>query len=97
MKVKPAFLRGELVQFLHKTYPDGIPEQVIARTFYDYNEKDAILSALAYLTEKGYIEKKEVPHPYKEQSYVRWFKITAKGIDLIEGNIARDNGVVLCS
>jgi len=45
------------------------------------------------LAEKSYAEKKEIPHPYKERSFVRWFKITAKGIDLIEGNIESDAGV----
>ena len=93
MKVKTAFLRGELITFLHTVYPDGIPEQVIVRAFYDYNERDVIISSLEYLAEKGYAEKKEIPHPYKERSFVRWFKITAKGIDLIEGNIASDAGV----
>ena len=97
MKVKAAYLRGELITFLRTVYPDGIPEQVIMRSFYDYNERDVIIAALEYLAEKGYVEKKEIPHPYKEQAIVRWFKITAKGIDLIEGNIALDKGVYIPS
>lgn len=97
MKVKSAYLRGELIAFLHTVYPDGIPEQVIVRAFYDYNERDVIISSLEYLAEKGYAEKKEIAHPYKEREFVRWFKITAKGIDLIEGNIALDKGVCIPS
>ena len=58
MKVKTAYLRGELITFLHTVYPDGIPEQVIVRAFYDYNERDVIISSLEYLAEKGYAEKK---------------------------------------
>ncbi|MEL5719148.1 hypothetical protein [Treponema pedis] len=93
MKIKTAYLRGELIKFLCTVYPDGIPEQVIVRSFYEYNEHQVIISSLEYLTEKGYAEKKEIAHPYKERESVRWFKITAKGIDLIEGNIEDDAGV----
>lgn len=93
MKMGNDFLRGELLKFLHAVYPDGVPEQVIVRSFYEYNEPDAISSALAYLSEKGYAQKKETPHPYKKRAVVRWHKITAKGIDLIEGNVAQDAGV----
>ena len=57
MKVKAAYLRGELITFLRTVYPDGIPEQVIVRSFYDYNERDVIIAALEYLAEKGYAEK----------------------------------------
>lgn len=95
MKVKNTYLRGELLRFLHTVYPDGIPEQVIVHSFYEYNKQTEIIAALEYLCEKKYIEKKETTHPYKELDAVRWFKITARGIDLIEKNIPKDLGVYL--
>ncbi|CEM62195.1 MULTISPECIES: hypothetical protein [Treponema] len=95
MKGNKKFLRGEILNYLMTTYPDGIPEQVLFHRFYEYNETEEIKMSTEYLTEKGYTEKKEVPHPYKEKQKVRWFKITAKGIDLLEGNISKDAGIVL--
>lgn len=95
MKAQKIYLRGQLVKFLHSIYPDGIPENVIVHAFYEYNKQQEIVSALEYLCEKNYVEKKEIAHPYKERDFVRWFKITANGIDLIEGNIPQDAGVCL--
>lgn len=89
------YLRGQLLKYLQTLFPEGIPEQVILHAYYDYNRQQDILRALAYLCEKEYVEKKEANHPYREDAKVRWWKITAKGIDLLEGAIEKDAGVLL--
>lgn len=94
VKIENNFLRGELLSFLHTVYPDGIPELMIIETFYEYNETSAIQSALAYLCEKEYAEKKETKHLFQKNKKFRWYKITAKGIDLLEENISKDVGII---
>ncbi|WP_252714605.1 hypothetical protein [Treponema phagedenis] len=59
MKGNKKFLRGEILNYLMTTYPDGIPEQVLFHRFYEYNETEEIKMSTEYLTEKGYTEKKK--------------------------------------
>ena len=41
------------------------------------------------------IERKEHPHPYLEYEKLQWYKLTACGIDLLEGTIGEDPGVLI--
>ncbi len=91
--MKQNALRGTLLDFLKHLYPEGGEIGSINAVFYQYHRIDDISEALEYLADKGYIQKKEIPHPYKKQEVVRWFKILPKGIDLIDGNIPHDPGI----
>jgi hypothetical protein len=88
-------LRGKLLSLLKKTYPDGVDEKTVVSIFYQYHRTEDIYASLEYLACKKYIERKEQPHLYLEQEKLKWYKLTALGIDLIEGSIPDDPGVVV--
>lgn len=81
----PTLLRGEILKFLKYTYPDRVDERVIVGSLYVYHDYDDIVESLSYLVDKGYAERKEVPHPYKPVEKIRMYKISTTGIDLIDG------------
>lgn len=85
MKISNKFLRGKLLGFMYHVYPDGLPEEVIIQSYYEYHHPDELIVSLEYLTDKGYAQKKETQHPYKQGEVVRWYKVLPKGIDLVEG------------
>jgi predicted nucleotidyltransferase len=93
--VKSSALRGELLEFLKYVYPDGADGRMLVGTFYQYHKVELIKAALEYLTDKGYISKKELPHPYQLDEKLFVFKILPLGIDLMEGTIPSDLGVVV--
>ena len=93
--MKDNILRGKLLHLLKTVYPDGIDHQTILSILYPYFKDDAIDASLEYLTGKEYIEKKEQPHLYIKQEIFKWYKLRPKGIDLIEGNIAVDPGILI--
>jgi len=83
-------LRGQILDFLKRIYPREIEELGIISVFYQYyTDKD-----IRQLADKGYVEIKELPHPYQRRKKVRLYRITATGIDLLEGTI-HDDGVIL--
>jgi hypothetical protein len=87
-------LRGQLLDFLKRIYPRNIEELGIISVFYEYYRDKDIRQSLQYLVDKGYVEKEERKHPYRRREKVSFYKISAKGIDLIEGTID-DAGVIL--
>ncbi len=87
-------LRGQLIDFFKKIYPKDIEELAIISVFYQYHKDNEIRQSLQYLVDKGYIEKKEVEHPYKRRHKLTFYRLTAKGIDLYENTIT-DDGVIL--
>jgi hypothetical protein len=87
-------LRGQLLDFLKRIYPRNIEELGIISVFYEYYRDKDIKQSLQYLVDKGYVEKEERKHPYRRREKVSFYKISAKGIDLIEGTID-DAGVIL--
>ncbi len=87
-------LRGQIIDFLKRIYPKEIEELAIISVFYQYYTDKAIRQALAYLVDKGYVEKKESPHPTYRRKSLRFYRLTAKGIDLYENTI-QDEGVFL--
>lgn len=93
MKENP--LRGKLLEFLKTMYPDGADKRIIVSTFFEYHKVEDIIISLQYLADKEYILKKEVPHPYNKAETVCWFKILPKGIDLLDGNIPADPGILI--
>ena len=86
-------LRGQILDFLKRIYPREIEELGVISVFYQYHTDKDIRQSLQYLADKGYVEKREVPHPYHRRKKVHLYRITAKGIDLIEGTI-HDEGIL---
>ncbi len=87
-------LRGLILDFLKGVYPTMVLELDVIGVFYqDYRDK-YIRQALAYLVDKGYVERLEKPHPVHRYERQVLYKLTAKGVDLMEGTI-RDDGVLL--
>ncbi len=87
-------LRGQILDFLKRIYPREIEELGIISVFYQYYTDKDIRQSLQYLADKGYVEIKELPHPYQRRKKVKLYRITATGIDLLEGTI-RDEGIIL--
>jgi hypothetical protein len=63
--------------------------------FFQYHKTEDIATSLEYLVDKDYVLKKEFPHPYMEQELIQWYKLAPKGMDLLEGNIGSDPGVLI--
>lgn len=93
--MKGSILRGKLLALLKNVYPDGMEQTSIIGIYYQLNKVDDILTELAYLADKGYVIKKESPHPFKANASVVYYKISPAGIDLCEGNIPSDPGIIL--
>ena len=93
--MKANALRGKLLEFLKSMYPEGADKRTIVSIFYQYHHVDAIIEALEYLSDKKYLLKKEVAHPYTEKEKICWYKILPEGIDLFDGNITQDPGIVI--
>lgn len=83
--MKQNVLRGKILEFLQHIYPEGADERTIIGVFYEYHHYDAIIDALAYMSDKGYVAMKEVPHPYKKLETIKIYKATPAGIDLMDG------------
>ena len=88
-------LRGQVLKLLSEVYPDGINQTSLLGVYHDYNRVDDIIQATQYLVDKEYVERKETPHPYKSSEKVVYFKILPAGIDLIEGNVEQDSGILI--
>lgn len=93
--MKQHILRGKILALLKKVYPDGVDEITIISILYQYHKTDDIHASLEYIAGKGYAEKKQQPHPFKEHEHVRWYKLEPKGVDLLEGNIEGDPGILI--
>ena len=77
-------LRGLILEFLYRIYPNNIEKLNIIEVFYrDYKPKD-IDKALEYLKDKGYIEKIEIQHPIRKFEKIITYKITPSGIDILD-------------
>jgi hypothetical protein len=53
-----------------------------------------IVDALEYLVSKGYVNKREVPHPARKLETLATYTINAVGIDLCDGT-TKDPGVTI--
>ncbi|MEO2083421.1 MAG: hypothetical protein ABGX12_05320 [Desulfurobacteriaceae bacterium] len=88
------FLRGLILDFLHRIYPREIEKVGIIEAFYkDWKPRD-IERALGYLRDKGYVEEKKIPHPVRRYEMIRIYRLTPVGIDILERTI-EDNGIAL--
>jgi len=93
--MKETILRGKLLDLFWKVYPEGIDQTTIKSILFQYHKSDDILTSLEYLTDKEYIVRKEQPHPFLKHEKILWYKLKPKGIDLIEGNIDADPGILI--
>ena len=93
--MKQNILRGKILDLLKKVYPDGVDEITMISILYQYHKTEDIQASLEYVVDKDYVEKKQMPHPFIEQNQVRWYKLKPKGVDLLEGNIDPDPGVLI--
>jgi len=87
-------LRGEILDYLRLIGDRTVDELEIIHVFYQEYRDTHIKDALFYLSDKGYIDKKEISlnnHRYKKKTT---YRITAKGIDLLDGFI-NDTGVAI--
>jgi hypothetical protein len=93
--MKDNILRGKLLGLLKEVYPDGVDYQTLIAILFQYHKTGDIIASLAYLADKDYVLKKEHPHPFTEQELIQWYKLTPKGMDLLEGNIGADPGIIV--
>jgi hypothetical protein len=88
-------IRGWILQICHRAQPYGASFAVIEATLLEtgfHVGLSEIKSHLKYLEQKDYICSKLI----QKESVKRWINsITPKGVDLLEGNIDPDPGVLL--
>lgn len=90
-------LRGFILTMCKHNYPHGCSEKLILTTLGEnqFASSPALLRAhIEYLEEKGYVRIEDVQAHGLGISRTLVF-ITAKGIDLLEGSIPQDPGVLL--
>jgi len=92
---KENILRGKLLDLLNKVYPEGIDQNTIKSILFQYHKIDDILSSLEYLVDKKYVLMKEHPDPVVKHEKFKWYKLNPHGIDLLEGNIPDDPGILI--
>lgn len=95
MNIENREIRGWILRICHRAQPYGASFQVIEVTLMDsgfHVSLSEIKAHLKYLEEKGYITTEEL----KQKGVKRRINsITPKGVDLLEGNIDPDPGVLL--
>ncbi len=89
-----ASLRGEILDFLRFTEMKYVEELVIIEVFYQYWRDTQIRESLEYLVDRGYVEKKVIEDPLKRFSKKNLYKITSKGIDVLD-MIVKDEGIIV--
>lgn len=90
-------IRGRILKILYMNYPQPTGDHLISEILTDiqYSISPAKVNGLiTYLAEKKYViqDTAEIPEYDISRNLV---KLTSKGIDLIEGNIDPDPGVIL--
>jgi len=93
--MKDTILRGKILDLLKRVYPDGIEQKTFFSILFQYHKPEDIRASLEYLVDTDYISLKEQPHPVFEQEKVQWYKLSPKGVDLLEGNIAENPGILI--
>ena len=93
--MQKTILRGKVLRLLGDLYPAGIEETGMVGIYYQYDKVDDIICAAAYLCDKGLVRKTDTPHPYKKSQKITCYKITARGIDLLDGTVAAEAGIIV--
>ena len=93
--MKDNILRGKILDLLKRVYPDGIEQKTFFSILFQYHKPEDIRAALEYLIDTGFVLLNERPHPVFEQEKVQWYKLSPAGINLIDGNIKEDPGILI--
>ncbi len=91
--VKKKELRGELLRFLAGIYPEGVIRESVFETFFEYYKTEYIEQEMAYLVDKGYVARKDIPTPFGPSfEKVVSFRLTPSGRDVLDGTLP-DTGI----
>lgn len=88
-------IRGWILRILNYNYPESLSVEAITLTLgkLEYSVTSfAVAGFIDYLEEKGYLESRQVEVPEAGIAR-RVVRLTARGKDLVEGNIPADPGV----
>jgi len=94
MAVKGNGLRGKILLFLRDLFPQGCDCITVISIYYEYHRREDIVDALEYLVSKGYVDKRDVPHPVRKLEKLSTYPLNGKGIDICDGATA-DVGITL--
>jgi hypothetical protein len=94
MAVRDNVLRGKILTFLRDLFPQGTDRITVIGIYYEYYRREDIIDALEYLVSKGYVDKREVPHPARKLEKLATYTINARGIDLCDGTTT-DPGITI--
>ncbi len=87
--------RGWTMRILERTYPEGMDQETIKKQLIELQLTPSaadMRGVVAYLQDKRYIKVTRVGSGVLEREVIA---LTARGVDLLEGNIDRDSGVDL--
>lgn len=87
-------LRGDILQFLYNLNGTTVAEKSIVQAYYEYYTIEDLRKALSYLVESKYITKDERQHPVFVLTKESFYKITATGMNIVEGD-RQDAGVAI--
>ena len=87
-------LRGSLLQMFKNISPSAVEESAVIAAYYQYYKPVEIRRALQYLVDSGYLEKTKDPHPFHRFEKISRYRITPKGINLLEGDTV-DIGIAI--
>ncbi len=94
-RIEAKEIRGRILKIIHINYPREVSDRVIALTLNDIRmvvSSGVLAGHFSYLEEKGYVELEEM-HSQPLGLTMTMVRLTAKGKDLLEGNIDSDPGV----
>lgn len=84
-------LRGMILRVCYRNLPHPVGDNLMAQIFTNETLSN-IQGNLRYLADKEYIELSEVTEPFITATLMA--KLVAKGVDLLEGSIEPDPGIV---
>ena len=87
-------LRGIILKFLGEVYPHMALEIDLLDMFHEDWTVKTIQQALQYLVDKGYVERIDKPLRFLQFEKKIFYKLTPKGVDLLEG-VVEDPGVLV--
>ncbi|HEY6290162.1 MAG TPA: hypothetical protein VI455_01190 [Terriglobia bacterium] len=90
-------IRGKILFYLHLIYPQTatVPLLQAEMDYFGYPVPVEELSFhIAYLAEKGLVQVEGVRGPYSHRN-INLVKITARGIDYLDGRLPPDDGIYL--
>ena len=90
-------IRGKILYYLKLIYPHTATIPLFQAEMYYFGYPiplEELSFHLAYLREKGFVEIEDVHGPHSLRS-ISMAKITARGIDLLDGRLPHDEGIYL--